>query len=651
MPLSLRPATMRLLLLLTVFCYSVALLSTHLHSNRLSFVLLQSSSSAVCSPTWEAYSDAIQAVLRSGRVHGKKRLSAEELLEVKEYLLSSEPLLKQSAIPDDLPNSSIDLRGIFARQRQRFLNETGFSHSQYELTTRCLTYMGDRGAKTRNPQSLAIAWSKIKESGIVLRETSLSTYMYVLSLDQAFRDDCLEVASFHDILFEPSEKTISLRIKTLIETGDALEAESLLSSLPEKGACNEWKRLRTYAPILQYYCTNGDMGSALRLFRQMRNSPGVYFDSDTYGLLLGSLAKRGCFCPEADAIDGTLAAGFSAESGPLLFDQIVSEMAHDILELSESVATELEQSLRFGFSPSSDGKLFGGRVAVDSTTALCPKTGAKLRLEKLDSGQRQSVYDTLFSMAAVQQEEFMLRKRNGHRSSKNEPDKDYAVRELTKFIDWMNERVSDPYTAIVDGPNVAYFGHGDVHYSQVKLVVEELERMGEKPLVIMPQKYVAPSFRLSVGALQELSEREQEVVDQLLKNEKMYAVSAKCLDDYYWMISSVCYGDLRVSSNRSGGRFPGLRPMLVTNDQMRDHKLELLESRLFRRWTSCHVVNYNISIGEEWERRDVHFFPADVFSREIQANEGTVLGRNATAWHFPVTNWNEPDRFCVAIAS
>jgi hypothetical protein len=64
-----------------------------------------------------------------------------------------------------------------------------------------------------------------------------------------------------------------------------------------------------------------------------------------------------------------------------------------------------------------------------------------------------------------------------------------------------------------DGANVAYFQHGDVHYSQVKVVVDELERMNERPLVIIPQKYTAPKFHTNY-AVQELSDRDLEVLNE-----------------------------------------------------------------------------------------------------------------------------------------
>lgn len=137
----------------------------------------------------------------------------------------------------------------------------------------------------------------------------------------------------------------------------------------------------------------------------------------------------------------------------------------------------------------------------------------------------------------------------------------------------------------------------------------------------------------------------------------MYVVPPRCLDDYYWMLASVsnqtnarsCYETkedyLRVSADNQEGRFPGVRPMLITCDQMRDHKLDLLEPREFRRWSSCHIVNYNISssVPGEQQHQDsnliVEFLRADFFSHEIQGNPHGH--RKGLVWHLPVSEWNE----------
>jgi len=135
----------------------------------------------------------------------------------------------------------------------------------------------------------------------------------------------------------------------------------------------------------------------------------------------------------------------------------------------------------------------------------------------------------------------------------------------------------------------------------------------------------------------------------------MYIVPRLNLDDYFWMLASVSNqtkssqrDDLRIPVGNDQGRFPGMRPMLITNDQMRDHKLDLLEPREFRRWSSCHIVNYKIPAYEEdeWEEdRKITFLPADYFSREIQSNP--CQAEEKRVWHFPIGN--STDWLCVSI--
>ena len=94
--------------------------------------------------------------------------------------------------------------------------------------------------------------------------------------------------------------------------------------------------------------------------------------------------------------------------------------------------------------------------------------------------------------------------------------------------------------------------------------------------------------------------------------------------------------------------------MLVSNDQMRDHKLTMMEPRLFGRWYGCHIVNYNFTafVDDECVDREIGFSAPDFFSREIQGNPTPEVGfenGGGTAWHFPVSDWDLDDRFCIRI--
>ena len=596
---------------------------------------------------WESYDEVMRDIMARNKV--TKKQQEEDLRQVQDYILSNRPwieTLSSLVISADDALDAADYKDVVLEQRSRFCNATDFSKVQMEYLTRCLSYVGDSCARLQSNAPARVAWLKIRESGILPRENTVSTFMYILSLSQDTLEACLDVASFHDLLFEPNEKTITLRIKSLIAQGDAASAENVLQSLPCKGKGTEGKRLRTFSPILSHYCESGEMGAALRLFRQMRESEGVLLDAETYALLIAALARRGCFRPDANPIGDVVDYGFSVSSGPILFDELAAEMAEDILELTETSADAIAK----GFAdaqPSMDIHL--GRTTVNATTALCPETGVKLRLFRLSEPQRSKVHDKLLEMAAVQHEQFGQKLR-----SRGKPEHarggQYAYNMLCKFSDWLKTRDGERFTAIIDGPNVAYFARGNVHYSQVQLVVDELERLGERPLVVMPEKYVSSSFRLAgLGYTQKLSENEIDIMTSLIDSEKLYTVPTHCLDDYYWMIASVS-NQTRDISESCTGELPGLRPLLITNDQMRDHRLSLLEPRLFRRWTSCHIVNYDIKSydRDEWESREVRFSPADVLSREIQGNPDLLRGKGL-AWHFPVTEWPEPARFYVLL--
>ena len=189
-----------------------------------------------------------------------------------------------------------------------------------------------------------------------------------------------------------------------------------------------------------------------------------------------------------------------------------------------------------------------------------------------------------------------------------------------------------------------------------------LEEMGENVLVILPFKYSRDSFfipRASGSVRQTLTPKEKTIRDQLVSSGRTYIVPPGCLDDYYWMYASVSSqnglkdDELYVPPGNDEGRWPGIRPMLISNDKMRDHKLFLLEPRLFRRWYSNFIVNFTFSafVGDECIDKEIGFRTADFYSREIQGNPTTndKGEESGMAWHFPVADWNDDETFCIRI--
>ena len=64
-------------------------------------------------------------------------------------------------------------------------------------------------------------------------------------------------------------------------------------------------------------------------------------------------------------------------------------------------------------------------------------------------------------------------------------------------------------------------------------------------------------------------------------------------------------------------------------------------------------MNYNFTgfVDDECVDPEIAFTPADLYSREIQANraEGDGINEASLAWHFPVQDWDTTDWFCVRL--
>lgn len=201
---------------------------------------------------WKEYYEAADSVLSEAKTFGRKD-AEEDKLAVREYLLrrermvpihlptliskaDGEPLLETAATNDAVGSS---LHSELEAQKLLFCEVSGLSSAQQKLALRVLGYIGNYCAKKRSCVPLRIGWYKLKEMGASPRENVLSTYLYGLALVEEKMPEIPmrislpeEVAAFHDSLFQPTEKTLTLRIKALVQKGDAMGAERLLEMMP-----------------------------------------------------------------------------------------------------------------------------------------------------------------------------------------------------------------------------------------------------------------------------------------------------------------------------------------------------------------------------------------------------------------------------------
>jgi hypothetical protein len=126
------------------------------------------------------------------------------------------------------------------------------------------------------------------------------------------------------------------------------------------------------------------------------------------------------FSHAAEPIEGAEAMGY-APAGPSLLDQLVENMAADALDINSALARRLYGAFEAAFrgtlaaqniaelhplaplpvdnSPASAKDLVVSRVAIDTQTALCPRTGARLRLITLENQEREQLKASLIELA------------------------------------------------------------------------------------------------------------------------------------------------------------------------------------------------------------------------------------------------------------
>ena len=399
-------------------------------------------------------------------------------------------------------------RGELEKQQQAFLEETGLSPEQYQVAKKAFQVLATQCAKRARAAPVEIMWEKIKESGMILSADVMSTILYVVSTggsvlsssssfssrdnerqgsklssisslfsgisgrndsagankdneedegtDKTEEDDSVnvqdEVAFFHDMLYEPTDNSTSLRVKGLISKGDAEGAERLLEAFASREGTVV--RLRSYLPILNLYCQKGEISSAMRLFKRMRNTESVHLEPENYVMVISALAENGCFREDAEPIENATELGYSEPCGLALFDELVTEMAEEVLEITSASARKMYNSLAIGFKdqragrnlqemhslagmrvfndPSEDDEVVASRISVDHETGMCPRTKAKLRLVMLDDGQRKQLRQSLSQLAASETAKFA---KGNNRKQKEDAQR--AIEEMTRFADWL----------------------------------------------------------------------------------------------------------------------------------------------------------------------------------------------------------------------
>ena len=129
-----------------------------------------------------------------------------------------------------------------------------------------------------------------------------------------------------------------------------------------------------------------------------------------------------------------------------------------------------------------------------------------------------------------------------------------------------------------------------------------------------------------------------------LENQGRLYIAPRGLDDIFCVMATV---SKQTALSATSTHWAGARPILITNDTLRDHTLRLNNPLLARQWYNSHVVNVTR------ERQDFTSGP-HFYQRGIQGHACPLIGKDdyeggGTAWLFAVEGWSPYDRLVVRI--
>lgn len=197
--------------------------------------------------------------------------------------------------------------------------------------------------------------------------------------------------------------------------------------------------------------------------------------------------------------------------------------------------------------------------------------------------------------------------------------KSEKVNEWTNFKAWVEKIDNRKYDVIIDGANVAYYRMSNSHstqsqvapdYNQIDAVFTYVrDTLKKKPIVFLHRRHFN---RHRGGGVPHSLENKWKAADAL------FVVPHGHNDDVYWLYFGF-----------------SLDCWIVTNDQMRDHRFEMLQSiKAFGKWKQRHQVHFDVMWLEKEKRHDAQLFPPTPYSIHAQQQRSSASS-SSTPIHIP----------------
>jgi len=439
--------------------------------------------------------------------------------------------------------------------------------------------------KTRDMDAAVAAFEGAVKRGVSVPAEVLEMLVRLAS-DTGRREEGARFLALLKPLKQPSEAVYANLIREAAEAprGGAPDLELALTLF---GECVEGcpvLRLRTVEPLLAGLLRAGRVADAMAAWRRtLASQPDV----------LEAASSSDIGPVEQVLVSLLVACASSPHTPPSDALHVLSVLASACLGVSRASADALLAAF----------PALAEIVAVDAD-GVCAATGASLHRPALSADECAHVHAGLLAAAA-----------SG--AGREQVDR------LREFAAWLAERPGGGVTAVVDGPNVAYARQnvqdGQFSFHQVDEVLRALEALGHAPLLLLPSKYLGstvPNHSRWKGVDRrtdhDVTPEERAIVERWHAQGLVYPTPRYANDDWcpappqpaparpcaaparqtergagrgrYWMMATVTRG--------AGQAAP---PVVVSNDQMRDHRLALLDTRPFTRWKAQQVMRFDFS--------------------------------------------------------
>jgi pentatricopeptide repeat protein len=253
-----------------------------------------------------------------------------------------------------------------------------------------------------------------------------------------------------------------------------------------------------------------------------------------------------------------------------------------------------------------ESQLDARQVSIPTESSRCPHCLGKVNNLPLRDSEKQAIRTILYKAAV-----------------KMHPKGDQYLQEFEKFLE--NEK---EFEYIIDGANVGYnnqnYFMGRFSYGQIRIVWDELRRLGKRVLIIIPRAYngtteiIPNTVRSSVARSIALKTDEINFMQDLAKQNAMYTVPNGMNDDIFWMLAAVY----------SARKQPCL---VVTNDFMRDHAAD--SEKYFTRFRTSSIVYFSIVRNELVPKLDITANPTKDESQPTAKNNIRRSNKRTNSLH------------------